>query len=159
MKKHFAAFKKLPIFLFAALLTIDVSVLIMEKFAATTAGGGEGFSLRLLQIPWVWGIAVLSLMQLYVWNRILRKTDLSVAYPVSSLFFPLTMLCSVLIFHEHVSWLAWTGGVLVTLGIACFGGNDAPHPSLDDNLKQCVLESNFREVAIAEEEKDLTAVS
>jgi len=159
MNNHFAAFKKLPIFLFAALLTIDVSVLIMEKFAATTAGGGDGFSLRLIQIPWVWGIAVLSLMQLYVWNRILRKTDLSVAYPVSSLFFPLTMLCSVVIFHEHVSWLAWTGGVLVTLGIACFGGNDPPQPVLDDNLKACVLESNYRETALAEEEKDLTAVS
>jgi drug/metabolite transporter (DMT)-like permease len=159
MNKHFAAFKKLPIFLFAALLTIDVSVLIMEKFAATTAGGGDGFSLRLLQIPWVWGIAVLSLMQLYVWNRILRRTPLSVAYPVSSLFFPLTMLCSVVVFHEHVSWLAWTGGVLVTLGIACFGGNDAPQSVLDDNLKAYVLERNYREAAIAEKEKDLTAVS
>ena len=142
--------KRLPIFLFAALLTIDVSVLILEKFAATAAGGGDGFSLRLLSIPWIWGIAVLSLMQLFVWNRILRKTPLSVAYPVSSLFFPLTMLCSVVVFHEHVSWLAWTGGVLVTAGIACFGGNDAPA----EDLQSWITETKGRDT-ITEEEKTL----
>lgn len=143
MSGPLTSLKKLPVFLFAALLTIDVSVLILEKFAATAAGGGEGFSLRLLSIPWIWGIAVLSLMQLFVWSRILSKTPLSVAYPVSSLFFPLTMLCSVVVFHEHVSWLAWTGGVLVTMGIACFGGNDAPHSDsvLNESLSSYIAEN------------------
>jgi hypothetical protein len=65
------------------------------------------------------------------------------------------MLCSVLIFHEHVSWLAWTGGVLVTLGICCFGGSAEHKHVLDEQLKACVLESNYRELS-TEEEKDLT---
>jgi drug/metabolite transporter (DMT)-like permease len=125
MKMHFEKFRQLPVFLFVLLLTIDVSVLVMEKFAANTAGGGDGFSLRLLQIPWVWGIAVLSILQLVVWNRILSKTALSVAYPVSSLFFPLTMISAVVLFHEHVTWVAWLGGLLVTLGIGCFSESQA----------------------------------
>jgi len=121
------ALKKIPVFLFVILLTLDVSVLIFEKFGAAAAGtafGDElGFSLRLLQIPWIWGVGILSILQLLVWSRILRKTDLSVAYPISSLFFPLTMLASVAIFHEHVSPLAWLGGLLVTAGI-CFVGSE-----------------------------------
>jgi drug/metabolite transporter (DMT)-like permease len=115
---------KKPVLLFVVLLILDVSVLVLEKFGATAAGtavGDEfGFTLRLAQTPWVWGVAVLSLLQLFVWTRILSKTELSVAYPISSLFFPLAMLCSVFLFREHVSWVAWTGGILITLGIACF---------------------------------------
>ena len=122
--KHFAVLKQIPVLLFVALLIIDVTVLILEKVGANAAGtavGDElGFTLRLAHNPSVWGVAVLSLLQLFVWNRILRQTDLSVAYPISSLFFPLTMLCSVLLFQEHVTWLAWTGGVLITLGVGCF---------------------------------------
>ena len=115
---------KRPALLFVILLILDVSVLVLEKFGATAAGtavGDElGFTLRLAQTPSVWGVAVLSLLQLLVWNRILSKTELSVAYPISSLFFPLSMLCSVFVFNEHVTWVAWSGAFLITLGIACF---------------------------------------
>jgi drug/metabolite transporter (DMT)-like permease len=122
--KFLAQLVKRPALLFVVLLILDVSVLVLEKFGATAAGtalGDEfGFTLRLAQTPSVWGVAVLSLLQLLVWNRILSKTELSVAYPISSLFFPLSMLCSVFVFNEHVTWVAWSGALLITLGIACF---------------------------------------
>jgi drug/metabolite transporter (DMT)-like permease len=122
--KFLAQLLKRPALLFVVLLILDVSVLVLEKFGATAAGtavGDElGFTLRLAQTPSVWGVAVLSLLQLLVWSRILSKTELSVAYPISSLFFPLSMLCSVFVFGEHVTWVAWAGALLITLGIACF---------------------------------------
>jgi drug/metabolite transporter (DMT)-like permease len=136
---------KKPVFLFVVLLLIDVTVLVLEKYGATAAGtavGDEfGFTLRLAQTPWVWGVAVFSLLQLFVWNRILSKTELSVAYPISSLFFPLAMLCSVFLFHEHVSWLAWVGGILITLGIICF--------SPDKQKASVVAEPALQKVPVA----------
>jgi drug/metabolite transporter (DMT)-like permease len=110
----------------------------MEKFSAGAVG--EDFSdpvksfIRLVQCPWIWGVVTFSLLQLFFWIKILRQTDLSVAYPISSLFFPLAMLASVFVFHEHVSWLAYTGSLLIATGIFFVGSGEntasAPHPEL-----------------------------
>ncbi len=151
--KFLAELLKRPALLFVVLLILDVSVLVLEKFGATAAGtalGDEmGFTLRLAQTPSVWGVAVLSLLQLLVWNRILSKTELSVAYPISSLFFPLSMLCSVFVFHEHVTWVAWSGALLITLGIACFSldkKSASQHAEL--LLDDCKSGSNPRPIAM-----------
>jgi drug/metabolite transporter (DMT)-like permease len=156
--KFLAQLVKRPALLFVMLLILDVSVLVLEKFGATAAGtavGDElGFTLRLAQTPSVWGVAVLSILQLLVWNRILSKTELSVAYPISSLFFPLSMLCSVFVFNEHVTWVAWAGALLITLGIACFSldrKSATQHaepvvgalPELDPNSKPIVRPISF----------------
>ncbi len=112
--------------MFVALLTIDVSVQCFEKIASQLAGDSLGnelqFYLHLLQLPWTWAVVLLSLLQLWVWMKILSKTDLSVAYPISSLCFPLTMVASIVFFHEHVSISAWLGGFLIASGIALVGG-------------------------------------
>lgn len=121
--------------LFLVLLATDVSVMIFEKMGAAAAGnavGNElGFYFKLIQLPWTWLVIALSPLQLLVWSKILSKTELSIAYPVSSLCFPLTMITSAIIFHEHVSWVAWVGGIVLTAGIAIVGSErehqiDAP---------------------------------
>ena len=114
--------------MFAALLSIDVSVQCFEKIASQLAGDSIGnelkFYLHLLQLPWTWAVVILSLLQLWVWMKILSKTDLSVAYPISSLCFPLTMVASIVFFHEHVSFGAWLGAFLIASGIALVGGEN-----------------------------------
>lgn len=141
--------KRIPVFLFVMLLTLDVSVLIFEKLGANASGTALGdelaFSWRLLQNPCIWAVVILSLLQLFVWSKILSKTDLSIAYPVSSLFFPLTMLASVGLFHEHVSWSAWLGGILITAGIAFVGSEKKAESNVEiqtDSPPQKVLASS-----------------
>ncbi len=119
--------KSMPVGLFAILLTIDVLVLVLEKYATGVAGSAVGneiaFYLHLLQMPATWLVIVLAPIQLWVWTKILTKSDLSVAYPISSLCFPLTMIASQIVFHEKVSPVAWIGGVLIAAGIAIVGGD------------------------------------
>jgi drug/metabolite transporter (DMT)-like permease len=118
--------------LFLVLLSTDVAVMIFEKMGAAAAGnalGNElGFYFRLIQLPWTWMVIILSPIQLLTWSKILSKTELSIAYPVSSLCFPLTMITSAIVFHEHVTSLAWLGGIILSAGIAIVG-SEKEHPS------------------------------
>src|SRR5277367_5870318 len=116
--------------LFMMLLTVDVTVLLTEKIAAHTAGpalGNEGnFYWQLLHINWTWLGVGLGPVQLTLWSLILRKTDLSLAYCVTSLGYPLTMLASVLLLKEQLGWEAWLGALFVTFGAALIGSDQKP---------------------------------
>jgi drug/metabolite transporter (DMT)-like permease len=116
--------------LFMMLLTVDVTVLLAEKIAAHTAGpalGNEGnFYWQLLHINWTWLGVGLGPVQLTLWSMILRKTDLSLAYCITSLGYPLTMIASVLLLKEQLGWEAWLGAVFVTLGAALIGSDQKP---------------------------------
>lgn len=141
---------KIPILLFATLLSTDVSVQIFEKLGAASAGHALGdelsYYLRLLQLPWTWLVIVLSIIQLLIWSKILSKTDLSVAYPISSLCFPLTMIASAIFFHDHISWTAWAGGLLITLGIGIVG-TESEHSASSDLIVPTVLTEQHTELA------------
>lgn len=131
---------RVPIFLFAALLTTDVSVLVFEKIGAAAAGDAVGnelsFYLKLACLPWTWAVIVLSPIQLVIWSKILSKTDLSLAYPVSSLCFPFTMIASFFVFNDKVSPEAMLGALLITLGIAVVTGEKEVETSpLADGIK------------------------
>lgn len=51
------------------------------------------------------------------WLSILSKVDLSFAYPMISIGYVAILLMGWLGFGEHVSWLRWTGVLLISLGI------------------------------------------
>jgi len=129
MNKIASYFKHIPIGLFAILLLTDVTVFVCEKLGAASAGNAVGdqvaFYLRLLQTPSVWVVIGLAPVQLFLWSTILKKTELSVAYPFTSLCFPVTMLASCLVFHEQISLAAWVGGILITVGVGLVGGLDS----------------------------------
>jgi drug/metabolite transporter (DMT)-like permease len=116
---------QIQVLLFACLLTLDVSVQVLEKFGSKFVAEISQIDLAciasLLQQPIIWGIVVLSILQLVFWTKILRYTKLSVAYPITSLFFPLTILSSLLIFHEHLSVNVWLGAFLITIGVSFVG--------------------------------------
>lgn len=51
------------------------------------------------------------------WLSILSKVDLSFAYPMISIGYVAILLMGWLVFGEEVSWLRWTGVLLISLGI------------------------------------------
>ena len=54
----------------------------------------------------------------FVWMLILRRSSLSLAFPLSSLVFVVVLLGSWLGLGEHISPLHWVGGVVIIGGIA-----------------------------------------
>jgi len=113
--------------LFVMLLTADVTVFLAEKIAAHTAGpalGNEGnFYWQLVHIWWTWLGIGLGPVQLALWSTILKKTELSLAYSITSFGYPLTMIASVLLLKEQIGWQAWLGALFVTFGAALIGSD------------------------------------
>lgn len=54
----------------------------------------------------------------FVWMLILRRSSLSLAFPLSSLVFVVVLLGSWLGLGEHISFLHWVGVVVIIGGIA-----------------------------------------
>ena len=113
----------IPLGLFAILVILDVSVLVLEKVAtmASIKHVQTMFYLSLIRQPWLWLGLAIGPFQLWVWTNILARTDLSVAYPVASLSYPLTMVLAQLVFGEQLGWQVWLGAVFMTIGVAVIG--------------------------------------
>ena len=114
--------RNIPYKLFILLLTLDAVIMLLQK-KATNVSHGENltFYMSLLQQPWTWFGLMLSPVQLFVWTKILGSTELSIAYPISSLSYPITIFAAQLVLHEHVSLQIWAGALLITFGVAIIG--------------------------------------
>jgi drug/metabolite transporter (DMT)-like permease len=120
--------KPIPYGLFCILLTLDVIALLFEKIAADHAmpspgGSGIQFYKTLVTQPWMWLGIGLGPIQLWIWTKILARTDLSLAFPVSSLSYPLTMIASEILLREKLSLVVWLGAILITIGVAIVGSS------------------------------------
>lgn len=112
-------FPWLPVFI---LVSTEVADWIFDKVAILHSNGvGIEFYISLVAKPWIWFGLLTAPLQLWLWTRILRKTDLSTAYPATTLSYPLTMLSAVFLFGEHLSPLVWIGALLVMAGVAAIG--------------------------------------
>lgn len=113
---------RFPYFLFAIFLALEVGVFLSHKAASINSNGdGWEFYWQLLHQPWIWLAFLLSAMQFYFWTAILNRLDLSLAYSISSLSYPLTMIASTFLFEEHLSLVVWAGAGLITLGVMILG--------------------------------------
>lgn len=112
---------KFPVKLMIALLVIDVMVMVFYKAAELSVPANQPYYSYLAMQPALWLGLVFSLLQLWTWTSILARTKLSVAYPIASLSYPLTMLAAQWIFSERLNIYVWLGGLLITLGVAIIG--------------------------------------
>ncbi|OGH98573.1 MAG: hypothetical protein A2039_02360 [Candidatus Melainabacteria bacterium GWA2_34_9] len=114
--------QKFPYLLFTIFLLMEIGVFLSHKIVSMHAtGDGFAFYLTLLSQPWIWVSLVLALIQFFLWTAVLAKSELSLAYSMSSLSYPLTMLVAAFLFKEHLSLLVWSGGGLITLGVIIVG--------------------------------------
>ncbi len=114
--------RTIPYKLFILLLVLDSAIMLFQKIAANNSHGENiTFYISLLQQPWTWFGLILSPIQLFVWTKILGSTELSIAYPISSLSYPITIFAAQLVLYEHVGFQVWIGALLITFGVAIIG--------------------------------------
>ena len=114
--------KNIPYMLFIVLLALDVVIMLIQKIAANQAQEVDSlFYISLLTQPLLWIGLGLAPFQLLVWTKILACTELSIAYPISSFSYPLTMLAAQFVLGEHLNFKVWIGALLITLGVAIVG--------------------------------------
>ena len=131
--------QRIPLGLLAGLVSLDVAVRLLEKVAvvSSTADPHTAFAVSLLKQPCWWLGLALGPLQLWIWTRILSQTDLSFAYPVSSISYPLTMMAAQLGFGEQLNATVWIGAFCIVVGVAIVGSARPhgicrnPRPSVD----------------------------
>ncbi|MFA7941973.1 EamA family transporter [Pseudomonas brenneri] len=112
-----------------------LGTLVLWALLILTESGGQLFTkvagdqLGQMDFNWQWLAAVavnpgiLAAIACYigaffVWMLILRRSSLSLAFPLSSLVFVVVLLGSWLGLGEHISFLHWVGVVVIIGGIA-----------------------------------------
>jgi drug/metabolite transporter (DMT)-like permease len=122
MKLQPTHLRHLPIGLFACLTALDTTVFVMDKLASNHASSvGGPFYLRVVTQPWIWMAFALGPLQLFTWTKILKRIDLSLAYPLTTISYLATMLVSELVFKESLGPRVWIGAMLITAGVAVLG--------------------------------------
>lgn len=112
------------------------ALLIGSESAAQLAlkVGGDGLAAIPFGVEWLVAalsnIAVLTAVGCYIgsflsWMLILRRSSLSLAFPLSSLVFVVVLLGSWLGLGEHISALHWLGVWVIIGGIALLAEGDS----------------------------------
>jgi drug/metabolite transporter (DMT)-like permease len=128
-----AAARKLPFTLFLALMLLDTSVFVLDKVASRQAMVVSGsFYWRIVTQPWIWLAFALGPVQLVVWTKILKRIDLSLAYPLTTISYLATMLVSQVLFHERLGARVWAGAMLIMVGVAVLG--KTPEAATEPNM-------------------------
>jgi multidrug transporter EmrE-like cation transporter len=78
----------------------------------------SGTILTFLLNPGVWGGLILYGISAICWLWVLSRVQLSYAYPVLALSFPLVVGGSYLFFGESVSFIRWGGVGVIMLGVS-----------------------------------------
>ena len=107
--------------LWALLIALESAGQIATKVGGDQLGQMD-FSLQWLQAvllnPGVWMAVACYIGAFFVWMLILRRSSLSLAFPLSSLVFVGVLLGSWLGLGEHISALHWAGVAVIIAGIA-----------------------------------------
>ena len=107
-------------------MVLNVGAQVALKFASTGPTGaattGETFSIladpwRLATNPWfIFGL-VLYAVSVINWVVVLGRLDLSVAYPLMSVGYILTLILGAWLFHEPISATRISGVVVIMVGV------------------------------------------
>jgi len=106
------------------LLLLNVFIMasgqLLFKRAADFINQNPGLTFPMTYITNIWFYAAIALFAIstFVWTQVLVKVPLSVAYPIVSFAYILTVLGAAVIFHEKISPLGVVGVILIMIGIS-----------------------------------------
>ncbi|WP_445181097.1 transporter [Pseudomonas sp. McL0111] len=107
--------------LWALLIVLESAGQIATKVGGDQLGNMD-FTLKWLQdivvTPGVWFAIACYIGAFFVWMLILRRSSLSLAFPLSSLVFVGVLLGSWLGLGEQISLLHWVGVAVIMAGVA-----------------------------------------
>ena len=75
------------------------------------------FPMYYITNPWFYAAVSLFVVSTFVWTQVLTRIPLSVAYPIVSFAYILTVLGASIFFHEQISPLGILGVLLIMTGI------------------------------------------
>lgn len=106
-------------FLLAANVLIMTSGQLLFKRSADfiNANPNLRFPVYYLLNPWFYAAVSLFVVSTFIWTQVLTKMPLSVAYPIMSCAYILTLFGASLFFHEQLSSLSIFGVLFIMTGI------------------------------------------
>jgi multidrug transporter EmrE-like cation transporter len=83
----------------------------------TDWAGKVEYIFSMLINPWVWTSLLAAFLGMLTWMLAIARTDLSYAYPFTSLSFVLILVASAIFFNEPISTNKVLGMILIVVGI------------------------------------------
>lgn len=87
-------------------------------FKAARSGHPDASLITIFYFPETWIGFILYGLSAICWLWVLSQAQLSLAYPVLALSFPIVVALSALFFGEDITTLRWLGVVVVVLGVS-----------------------------------------
>lgn len=75
------------------------------------------FIRKIIAVPWIWFGLLAMALGLVAWLMALARTDLSIAYPIGSLQYLLTLAAARIFLGEKIDRMKVAGTLLISLGI------------------------------------------
>ncbi|MBW0171692.1 MAG: EamA family transporter [Hydrogenophaga sp.] len=104
--------------LFCVLLSSAAQIAMKRGMGAPAAADVGSIYLQALSSPMVWLGLMLYGASAVLWLWVLSRLDVSVAYPLVSLGFVVTLALGVLWLGEPFSWLRVAGCTLIVVGVS-----------------------------------------
>ncbi|MGE0349205.1 EamA family transporter [Hydrogenophaga sp.] len=111
-------FIALGLALFCVLLTSAAQLILKRGMGATTTVEVGSTYLRAFSSPQVWLGLILYGTSALLWLWVLSRLDVSLAYPLVSLGFVVTLALGVLWLGEPFSWIRVGGCTLIVIGVS-----------------------------------------
>lgn len=100
------------------LLSVVLNAAGQLCFKAARAAQPDASVLALFLHPETWGGLLIYGLSAVCWLWVLARAQLSLAYPILSLTFPIVLALSAAIFAETITPLRWTGVGVIVLGVS-----------------------------------------
>ena len=120
--------KKITLKILSLLIFSDMLETITHLFFKKSTFLDSGFTVNnLLDVfiflrmvffsPFLWCGLLSVLLTFIIWSTIISKIDLSVAVPLASFSYILVPTVSIILLHEKISLLRWSGIIFIIMGV------------------------------------------
>ena len=100
------------------LLCVALNAVAQILFKAARVAQPDASVLSLFSLPETWGGFIIYGLSAVLWLWVLSRAQLSIAYPLLSLTFPIVVALSAILFSESVSYTRWFGVGVVVIGVS-----------------------------------------